>query len=180
MNRIFAAILLLLLTAAISYFGLLAGWDKIAVERSEIANLIKLSEELAAIRQRYEELLKEYNTVPSSDLSKVGLILPRSADNAKVLADYETLTRKSEMVLNKLDFITADQQSTSALTLTRNTAFTALPFSLELKGTYEGFRSFLTDLEGYVRLTDITEIKAGLSEGSVFQANLKGQIYYQK
>lgn len=180
MNRLFIGTILILATAAVAFWGIWARWEKISQERVKIAELTKLSDELTAIRARYEALLGEYNAVPAADLAKLEVILPQGPENARLLIDFETIARKNGIVLPKLDLVSSQEQAMAALPLASQTSFAALPFSMEVKGTYTGFRSFLTDLEEYVRLTDITEIKLGSGESGSFQANLKGKVYYQR
>lgn len=180
MSRLIIAIILLVITAAIAVFVIRPQWDKITALRQSLRELGAFNDELNRLAVRRDELTNEYNQISEADLVKLSLIAPADRRAASVLIDLETLALKSGVAIDQVDFLAGEKTSTQGLTLPSSQLFGAIPVTLNLRGSYETFRGFLTALERNLRLIDVDEIAITSSQGKEAPITLKGTIYYRK
>ncbi len=177
----FTLAILFLAAGVVLIFGVVRPqWSGVSAERARIAELVLLNQELVALSNRRDELIRQYNAIPAADLAKLEAILPVRRDIYGPLADFETLSRRNGLVLERIDFPQAGPTPTGQLEPAAvRPAASAVPVTLELRGTYPAFRSFLAELESYQRLTDVTELRLSGSQ-DVYNFTVKGKMYYQR
>lgn len=176
MSRLTLGIVLLALAAAAAFFGLRPEWQQAQSLRAEIAKLQSLHEELLSLAERREALRSEYNAIPEPDLEKLKAMLPAEPGTAAVLGDFEALAQGHGLVLERVEFSTAEPAASGLALVGRR--YAALPFTLALRGSYEGFRAFLGSLESNLRLADVREVNFGSGQGASLTVTLKGRIYH--
>jgi Tfp pilus assembly protein PilO len=182
MSRLTVAIVLLLLTAGVVFFIIAPQWQQISATRAEIQRLQDLNAELAELDALRESLTQQYNAISEADMDKLEAIAPPTPDTARALVDFEALALKNGVVLDRVDFISSEKASGGGLQAPSARSYVPLPVTINLKGSYDAFRSFLSGLEQNVRLFDVSEINLGGGEKDIthFSATLSGKIYFRK
>ena len=177
MPRSVLALALFALAVLVGYFGAVRQWEEISVVREEIARLQAISEELTALAEERDRLLAAYNAIPEADLANLRLMIPASPDTARVLVNFETFARESNVVLERVDFM--QQTSAAALAPAGGERASAIPIVIGIRGRYEGFQSFLSALERNLRLTDVANVNFSAGETQALSVSLQGRIYYR-
>ena len=179
MPRLLVATTLWVLAAIAVGSLIMPHWRAIGSSRQEITRLQSLHEELNQLAERRDELTRAYNAIPEADLVKLTAIVPRDPASASVLADFEALTRKHGLVLERVEFLAGDRTATT-LGIPSARLYRTLPVAMNLRGSYESFRAFLTGLEQNLRLFDATEINFTGTQAAQFSVTLKGVMYVRQ
>ncbi|MBI4132444.1 MAG: hypothetical protein HY474_02315 [Candidatus Sungbacteria bacterium] len=179
MSRIAAAIIFLALAAAAIAFGALPQWRRVVEVRSALAELQSFHTELTALAANRDALIAEYNTIAEADLAKLQILAPSKPKTTDVLIGLEELARRNGIILGQVDF-TAPASQSGALPAPAARRWTALPVTLSLRGSYDGFRNFLTTIERDLRLFDSDEIIFSSPGGREATASLKGRMYFRR
>ena len=186
MPRFSFAIVLLVIAAAVFFFGLFPAWQGVQAVRAEIQKLIRLNDELQEIAQIRDQLTAQYNAIPQSDVNKLSAMLPSGFGGAQFLRDMEALATKHGMFLKNIDLVTEAKPQTTQIQLPSQSLVAPLDVAFGMRGNYESLRSFLRDLEKMVRIVDLSNISfSGIQsvdqKGPVlFEYSLKGVTYYSK
>lgn len=179
MSRFSVAVVVVFLAVATVFFVVLPQWRGIGSLRAEIGGLEALNDELAKIADQRDLLTKEYNAISDEDLAKLRSIAPANSDNSTVLVDFEALAQKNNLVLSQVDF-NAGEKNQIAGAAARSRVFGAIPVTLALRGSYEGFRGFLQALERNLRVMDVSEINFSGGDGKSLSTSVRGRIYYRR
>lgn len=185
MTRITVTLLILAVDVTLIFWAVRPAWRDVAASRAGIRELTELHAELAAIQTRRDELIGRYNTIPADDLAKLEAILPQHREIFQPLTDYEILSRRHGLNLTEIDFPPGAPESPAALPLPTpdgRRPVESINFTMGLTGPYPGLRAFLSDLEGYVRLSDVTDMQLGGGGGATneYRLQLKGKFYHRK
>lgn len=185
MTRITVTLLILAVDVTLIFWAIRPGWSDVATRRAEIRELTELHAEFTAIQTRRDELVGRYNTIPADDLAKLAAILPPRREIFQPLTDYEILSRRHGLNLTEIDFPSGAPESAAALALPApggRRAVEPINFTMGLTGPYPGIRAFLSDLERYIRLSDVTDMQLGSGGGAAneHRLQLKGKFYSRK
>lgn len=185
MTRIFIIIIFLIAAIAIFTMWTRPLWDEIIVLRNEKNAAEKAVGRLYDLRQTRDNLLSEYNTISRDDIGRLNGFLPLSAERGKLLVELENVAKTHSVVLRKID-IAAVQESTGARATIAGAKpktkepFEEMPFTILVSGSYDSFRSFLSDLEKSLRLVDVNEISFNASERGTYDYSIKAHAYWLK
>ena len=134
-------------------------------------SIVEKKEVLAKVEQ-----LKEAFNNREDAIKKVSYIFPEEKDSAGLIVQFEALASENGLILERIDFgrVTKDQKDLTVK---------SLDLTLNLKGSYPAFKSFLEALELNVRMMDIQTINftAGKEDAGItlFEFNIKLKVYYQ-
>lgn len=179
MSRLSVGIVLILLAAAAVFFLLVPQWNAVSALRADVSQLQSLSSELDQLGTQRDALIKEYTSISEADLKKVAELAPRDSENSSALVDLDTLASSNGLALSQIDFTNTASAGATALKLPATKSYGEIPVSLSLRGTYDGFRKFLTGLEHNLRLVDVTDINLGAAPGGILTISVKAKLYYQ-
>ena len=104
-------------------------------------------------------------------------MIPASRDTARVLVNFETFARESNVVLERVDFM--QRPPPPPRPPAGGERASAIPIVIGIRGRYEGFRSFLSALERNLRLTDVANVNFSAGETQALSVSLQGRIYYR-
>ena len=180
MSRLILAILLLLIAAAAVFFFVMPRWNEVQKIKSDIKGLEALHKELVDLAASRDSLVQQYNSADERDLKKLAAIVPKGRLTASALTDFEILSQKNGLTLERVDFSENKETSSGALPEQGSGPYRVMPVSLTLKGGYENFREFLKALELNLRLTDVEEIAFSVVENKDLPITIKGRIYYRQ
>ena len=177
-------ITIILLAAALALIFWVARpiWSDIQSLRAEQAAVSDALARLTDLQGLRYELLKTYNSVPTSKLDRLSDFLPPKPQSGNILVMLEKLTRDRGIRLRRAEF-TKDlgQQQASPGVIKRNEApYSQIVYNFTVSSSYESFRSFLAALEKNLRIVDVTDITFTGGAANLFEFTLRAKSYYQK
>lgn len=179
MPRITVAIVLIVLTGAVTVFFTVPQWEAIQAGRTAVGELEALSAELIELAARRDELTDAYNRIPEADLLKLQAVAPAERGTAEALTDFEALAIQNNIALDQIDFV-AGEKSAVALGAPGPRPYAAVPVNISLRANYESFRNFLTALEYNLRLFEVEEITFASAQGREGPIALRGSMFVSK
>lgn len=158
-------------------------WPAVFGSWSEMQALKAAVKEREAIVTQRDAILKEaatqyvkYSEIKKSDLATVlASFVPSKKDSAELVSAASSIAVTSGLQLKSLKVAEAATRSKS------KEAYETMSLSLELSGPYGGLRTFLNDLESYVRLLNVKkiEIRQAQQGGELIFA-IQADTYYIK
>lgn len=205
MARFIAAFVFFLAALGIGFFYALPEWRRFQGISTQLAQLEAASKELDSLIENRDNLLNLINGITKEDLNRVDQVLPEGARASDFLVAVETLTAASNMGLRRIDIVSPPKASivvpgnpqaalpragagadtgAAILEAAREGAgdipgVQALPFTVEVSGSYENFKKFLAALEKNLRLIDIEQtnfVSGGQDDALAF--TLRAKTYY--
>jgi Tfp pilus assembly protein PilO len=149
-----------------------------------IQHITKVNKEIADARVVKTELETKLRDIEAArinleeiedDLPTLDLAFPVGSDLSPYLRKIESLARKRKLTITTLQFsnVPLSKPSTS-----EDLKTTELSYNLTLEGKFPNFRKFLTDLENYIRTSDVLGISLNKqATGEVLEA-LNVTTYY--
>jgi len=193
MPRLFIIIILFFGAAIIGLFYLVPEWKKFSDLRQEIEGWNDLSVELDELIQNRDALIETINTIPQDNLKRLNTSLPEGPNSSNFLVVLENLSVTHGLILKRVDLASFVQTQTppaagvaqpkpSSLIFSETSAKAVkeFPINLNLEGTYDAFKTFLSDLEKNTRIIDIQEISFSSSvKAQNYEFFIKAKTYYQ-
>jgi len=190
--RYVVSVILLLASVATYYFFIQpfsAEVDLLKIKKETLDSSLSQLRELSQLR---DELLLRYNSIAAEDLERMQKAMPKTPSEGLLMLEIQKLATQNGLSLKSID-ITESAASASRVGQTVITAEAAKPYSsiqssLQLAGSYEGFRLFLGDIEKNLRIIDVADITFGsgssrVDEGSIeagYQFLVRISSYFQK
>ena len=205
MTRLIITAIFLLSALGIGFFYGMPEWELYKTLSAEIAQLEAASKELDALVANRDNLLNLINGITKEDLDRVDQVLPQGARASDFLVAVEALTGAASMSLRRIDLVSpqkasvvvsgnpqaslpraaaGDEDGAAILAAAREglgdiPGVRALPFTVEVSGSYENFKKFLGSLEKNLRLIDIEQVNFTASgESGAIDFTLKAKTYY--
>lgn len=194
-NRQFIIILLLLLfTAAVSYFLVWPAYENLGQNkkdleswRTKVSNVKEAEAKLAGLEKSFDN---------AQGAEKLLLALPTDEDRPGLMVQLENLASINGLILNSLQFSKVAKKETSAQAqqasgqnvsaslapAVRQERSKSLEVSFELSGQTESMRNFLESLENNSRVMDIKSLSFKVDESGEDQTVVFSFIlnaYYQ-
>ena len=132
-----------------------------------------LLKEMKGLVEMESELKKEYSNIPEADLLKLKEVAPSERKLTDYIVKIATLSEEIGIGLPVISF--------GAEGAAQNVgAFGATSIAMKLDGSYDSLKSFLKEIEKFVRITDIGNLSFSAPEkiGSSLQITLTGRIYH--
>lgn len=130
-------------------------------------SLEKKLENLNEARNNYNEL--------KADFAILDLALPIGSDLAPYLKKIEALASGSNLKIVAIQFSNVPLSKPGSKESLKTKK---LPYSLTLAGAFPDFQKFLTDLENYIRTSDISVISISKEQDGSLQDTLNVSSYY--
>lgn len=197
MPRIFIAIIFLAGAALLGVFYARPAWQRFHDLGREAAELEEISKEFDELIENRDDLLGRINAVSKDNLDRVDRILPQGPRASDFLVAMEALTTQNSMALRRIDLVSPEgakgekseasarsspgQPKPAAAAAPGPVKETqALPFNLQVAGSYTAFKKFLESMERNIRLIDVEGISFGASgKGEISEFTVKAKTYYQ-
>ncbi len=180
-------------------------WNSIKVLRAEID---KQNEEISKVEEllvKVQELEAEYQETGGEAIEGILEALPEEKDLPYLINQFEAMAVNNGLLMESIKFsedIKSDKKSTQQssqmdeFSASSNSdsqevisPFPYLTVEMTLSGSYEGFKTYLEDLESNIRLMDIKDVdfaseQSKDSEGEssglpIFKFNMGLLVYYQ-
>lgn len=132
------------------------------------------------IQQIRDDLLRQYNQLPRTNLYVMSRVLPERLDTVRMLIELNQIALRHNMTVQDITFTerTDAQQNRS-----RNNEEDSQPKPYEsvkvnfaVTGTYEDVNSFVQDVERSTRLIDIIQFQVGNLEGGSGGGGGEGEV----
>lgn len=150
-------------------------------EISDLRNEAKLfedaldnSKELQNVR---DDLLAQYNALPTEDLERLEKILPNNVDNVRLVRDIDGIATNYGMSLRNVNVDVRDRTGgiDSGISM-----IGSVDLSFSVTGSYAEFTSFLRDLERSLRVVDVINLSFAASEKNLYEYKLTIRTYWLK
>lgn len=148
-------------------------------EMQALKTAVKEREDLVAKR---DEILKEaatqyvkYTEIKKSDLATVlASFVPIKRDTAELVSAASSIATTSGLQLQKIEV----SEATSAKS---KEAYGTMSLTLEMSGGYDGLKTFLRDLESYVRILNVKNLSISKENlGTDMRFTVEADTYFIK
>lgn len=199
MSRLLIAIFFVAASVLLGVLYVRPEWQRFRAFSQEIAGLEEISGEFDALISNRDKLLGIVNSVSKEDLARLDQMLPQGPRTSDFLTALEALAAENGVSLRRIDLVAPDTEKAESSYARppagalspqpRPTAgagagrdkgeVEALPFSIQVSGSYSAFKKFLGALERSLRLIDVEEISFSAERGDNMEFSLKAKTYYQ-
>lgn len=137
--------------------------------QDEIVQTKKELEEVTKVNSRLTELVANVNAIPQRDRLALGIFLPDTVDEVKVLKDLSIISEKAGVLVTELSY-----QGLADKTFSKDTQGGAVEhsFSLGLISPYQKFKELLVLFEKNNYPLDIRNVEIAPDEGGQLKINL--------
>ncbi len=145
-------------------------------------------EKAAELQRLKQSLLSRYNAFNPTDIERLHKLLPDHVDNVRLILDLDNLASKHGLALQNVVVARPSGTESDARVIgpSRN-QYDSVTLSFSTATSYEGFLTFLTDLEDSLRVVDLVElsIDGGVAAPSgsgdpVYAFNITLRTYWLK
>lgn len=194
MTKTFLTILFIFGIGVLGFFYLKPAWDNFNNIRAEIGDLQSTSQELESLIANRDALIDSINRISKDDLDRINQALPQGQQSAQLLIFFENISGKSGLVLKTIDVSNKDNAAAGVTAASAGqpkpggsivapktvSIIQEFPINMNLIGTYDSFKKFLSGLENNLRVIDLKTITFGSAGSSgVLNFSIVGKTYYQ-
>jgi hypothetical protein len=160
----------LLIFAAVGLFYAYIGptYEEIKALRIEKAEYDEALSNSQKVQDARDELLVKYNSFSPSDLKRLEKLLPNYVDNIRLIIEIDSVASRHNMILKNVQVSVPAAPSntpTNQALQAETVPYGITDFSFDVSGSYETYRSFVTDLEKSLRLVDIKGVSFSADSG---------------
>lgn len=174
----------------VTFLYLNPSWSKAGEQIRENRDLRALNEELNSLIENRDFLLDTINRISKTDLARIDESLPKDRQAAQLLAFFESLAGKSGLVLKSIELSEKIEVKAESPGQPRPGAGLAparpsgpvreFPIIMNMLGTYDSFKNFLSVLETNLRVVDVDNLNFSVTgTAELFSFSLKLKTYYQ-
>lgn len=135
--------------------------------RTQIESYDKALSNSKVLKNEIDKLTTKFNSIDKDDLEKIQKLLPENIDNIRLILEIEDIAKPYGMALKNIKYNpTSKDVPTAEGEIQRNEEDLAAPkdygiWDLEFStsGTYNNFLNFTRDLQGNLRIVDISSIQ---------------------
>jgi Tfp pilus assembly protein PilO len=171
-----SAFTLILISAGLFYTFISPQYDKIKALQAQAGEYANVIQSVNDLKDTRDSLLTKYQSLPKSELDKLGRILPDHVDTVKLALDIDTIASKYGISIKN---IKVDSEIPNAI-VTSGSSYETIKVNFNFITSYSNFRRFLTDLEASLRLIDITSIGFDSSDNGLYQYEISFNTYWLK
>ncbi len=150
------------------------------IEETQLRDVLTNSRTL---QEKRDQLLNRYNSFTAADIARLEKMVPNNADNVKLILELQTLASRYGLELQTAALADSQEDTLNQRTqLQTNRDYGTIQLNLVIRGPYEGFVSFLEDVENSLRIIDVDALsfRAEGTSTSVYQFNLALKTYWLK
>lgn len=157
MGKTIFAIVGFVLAGGIFFFYTKPTYATVGDVQTQIAQYQQALDKAAQLQALKQKLLARYNAFNPTDVSRLQTMLPDHVDNIGLVLELDNLASHYGMALENVDLGTVqpDTKESGIVIGTSAQKYDSLTIHFATYGTYDNFRSFLTDLESSLRIVDL-------------------------
>jgi len=149
-------------------------------EAGEYREALTKADELRAVR---DNLLTQYNSIPSEDVMKLKRIIPDSVNTVKLVTDLDDIAGKYGITIRNIS-VTQEEVDNSIGVTDANTSkpYGTTIITFKFVTTYNNLISYLQDIERSLQLVDVTSVtfSSGASTNQTYDYTVSIQTYWLK
>ena len=168
--------ILIILSGAAFWAFISPRYENVKVLRAQEAQFdeaLSRSKELIALR---DKLLSKYNTFQTDDLERLAKLLPDTVDNVRLVLDIDSIAAKYGMTIRNASVREALQPQDAIGPSTD--AWGSITLEFITTASYENLTRFLADLEGSLRIVDVTDISFNASQTNLNEYTITLTTYW--
>ncbi len=151
-------------------------------KNAQYQDVLDKSDEL--LRQR-KTLQDKYNSFSEADVLKLKKLLPDTVDNVRLIIDIDEIAKRYGLTIKnvRLDESKASKGGAKDATATitaGESRFGVIPMGFSVSADYNTFLSFLEDLEGSLRIVDVTNISLKPGANNIYSFDVSLKTYWLK
>ncbi len=153
--------------------GVVGTFRQVSALRASVAERQQLLTKRQAVLASVDAAYQEYAAkLSAQDGQKFAALIPVKKDQAEIISALQDMATNAGVTLGEVRI----SESTAA----PNAQTRTLSLSLDMDGSYHGMRTFLADLESYVRLLNVQSIQASKDTGGNLKFAIKADAYFLK
>lgn len=127
--------------------------------------------------QTLQELLTKRKSFGAQEMERLEALVPNSVDEVKLLVDLEAMAERQQMLIGNISVdkpkvpVVRERNPEIPTTVTLEN-LSSIDISFSLIGTYDQFRSMLTDIERSLVLMEVISLSFTASESDLYQFEL--------
>lgn len=173
MGKTIFALIAFILAGLILFLYTKPTYATIGDTQAQIAQYQQALDKASQLQAIKKKLLAQYNAFNPTDVTRLQTMLPDHVDNIGLILDLDSLASRYGMALENVDITAADTAAAQSRTIgvvgASSKKYDSLTLRFSTYGTYDNFRSFLTDLEHSLRIVDLSSLtitQQGASSGA--------------
>jgi len=162
-------------------------YDNVQALNTQIAQYDEALQKATELQKIKQTLLSRYNTFNPTDVDRLKKLLPDHVDNVRLILDIDSLAGKHGMALQNVAVSAAQssqgQQTAVGTVSSAKQKYDSLTLKFTTQGTYDEFRTFLTDLESSLRIVDLVSLTLGRASdtnGGTYTYDITLRTYWLK
>jgi Tfp pilus assembly protein PilO len=192
MNKNFTALILVVLGIGI-YFTFtqakLKEIKEIRVVNAQYSEAIDNSAKLIKVR---DGVLANYNQISEEDKKKLNKLIPDNVDNVRLIIDLkDSIAARHGLSLKNIKTSSPENQPQSSKTVNTkaddaangsgdSAKYGTVTVSFSVTSSYDTFLAFLRELEGSLRIMDISKLTVTVAEGGSYDFSIELKTYWLK
>ncbi len=157
---------------------------KLEAKSDDLERVLINARKLQSLR---DELLAKRKKLSNRDIKKLEKLIPESADNVKLIIEFENIADKYGLVIQ-----TASTKKGDGIMSKKGGSKTSQNFDIETRdygvisldfditGGYSEFISFLSDIESNIRVTDLRNLSINPDEKGLYTFTVTIETYWLK
>lgn len=147
------------------------------LQKADFDEALNNTEKVKGIR---DELLTKYNSFSADNRRKLEKLLPSNVDNVRLIIEINNIALRHNLVLNNVQVSQAAAIQSNTGVPGDTSLYGTVPISFSASGSYDGFLSFLSDLEHDLRVLDITGLNVKVGADGDYQYSFQINTYWLK
>lgn len=163
------------LAIALFFVWLVIGsWQEVGALRSALAERQVIAEQRSAILTKAATAYTSYQTLLTSAVGRnFTAMVPVKKNTAELVSAIQDIANNADVRIAQIQ-IAEDKEKTGG-------QYRTLTLSVEMSGSYAGLRTFLVDLEQYVRILNVSEIQVSMDQQTCqLKYMVKAAAYFLK
>ncbi len=178
---------IIIIIASILGFVFFVGpqYSDITALRAEEAQLKDVLSNSRTLQAKRDDLLKKYNNFAPAELARLEKMVPNNADNVKLILELQTIASRYGLELRTAALSEEEetQRSQRSQIQVATVDYGTISLDLVIRGSYEGFVSFMEDVEQSLRIIDVEALSfraESANNQTVYQFNMSMNTYWLK
>lgn len=165
----FLSPVLIVLVVVIGYFYIMPLYDQVNLLKEKENKHVELLQSIKDIGVRISNLEAQYNSFAPREKGLLTRLIPREARETVVVNDLTDLADVHGLTVTGVDYedtdeVTRNIQSIGSDDASNGSRFEKWNVVVNVQGSYEGFKGFLTDLGRSIRIADVSHISVKQNE----------------
>ncbi len=159
------------------------GGEDVTSLKSKVKELDRALDTSHEVKRQQNALFETEKSFSDSDNKKLETFLPVRTESIKFILDMNYVADLHNITLKNIrvdQSQAASEETRGRRAVPEGGAFgghTATSFGFSVKTSYEGFLSFLHDIERSLRLIDVTSINFTSTDSNIYEFAVAGRIY---